>query len=97
LVLRLVVGLTFVVHAAQKVFRVFVGQGMRARPTTVDQIGLRPSKLNAWPASLAELAGGLLIALGLLMPFAAAALIATMTAAVLTVNLRNGFLTTNNG
>jgi len=45
----------------------------------------------------AELGGGLLIALGLLTPFAAAALITTMTAAVLTVNPRNGFFTTNNG
>jgi putative oxidoreductase len=43
------------------------------------------------------LGGGLLIALGLVTPFAAAALIAVMTAAVLTVHLRNGFFATNNG
>jgi hypothetical protein len=54
-VLQLVVGLTFVAHAAQKLFRVFGGQGIESTADTFDQIGLRPSKLNAWPASHAPL------------------------------------------
>jgi putative oxidoreductase len=95
--LRLVVGLTFVAHAVPKFFSVWGGGGIRAVADTFDQIGLRPAKLNAWVAGLAELGGGLLIVLGLVTPFAAAALIAVMTAAVLTVHLRNGFFNTNNG
>jgi putative oxidoreductase len=62
-----------------------------------DQIGLRPSRLHAWLAALSELGGGLLIALGLVTAVGGAALIAVMTAAVLTVHLRNGFFATNNG
>jgi putative oxidoreductase len=95
--LRLVVGLTFAAHAVPKFFTVWGGGGIQATADTFDQIGLRPGKLNAWVAGVAELGGGLLIAVGLLTPFAAAALIATMTAAVLTVHLRNGFFATNNG
>jgi putative oxidoreductase len=97
LVLRLVVGLTFVAHAAPKLFMVFGGRGIQGTADAFDQIGLRPSRVNAWLAALAELGGGLLIALGLLTPIAAAALIAVMTAATLTVHLRNGFFATNNG
>jgi putative oxidoreductase len=95
--LRLVVGLTFAAHAVPKFLSVWGGGGIQATADTFDQIGLRPGKLNAWLAGVAELGGGLLIAFGLATPFAAAALIATMTAAVLAVHLHNGFFNTNNG
>jgi putative oxidoreductase len=97
LVLRLVVGLTFAAHGAQKLFGVFGGGGIVGTAAAFDQIVLRPVKLQAWVASVAEFAGGLLIALGLATPFAAAALIGVMTAAVLTVHLRHGFFATNGG
>src|SRR3954468_3894753 len=93
--LRLVVGLTFVAHAAPKLFKVLGGGGIQGTADAFDQIGLRPSKLNAWLAALSELGGGLLIALGLVTPIASAALIATMTAAVLTVHLRQTATSTN--
>ena len=48
-------------------------------------------------AGTAEFLGGSLITLGLLTPLAAVALISVMTAAVLTVHLRNGFCNTSNG
>ena len=97
LVLRLVVGLTVIAHAAPKLFSVWGGGGIQGTADAFDQIGLRPSKFHAWLAALSELGGGLLIALGLVTPVGAAALIAVMTAAVLTVHLRNGFFATNNG
>jgi putative oxidoreductase len=97
LALRLIVGLTFVAHAAPKLFKVSGGGGIQGTADAFDQIGLRPSKLHAWLAALAELGGGLLIALGLVTPLAAAALIAVMTAAVVAVHLRNGFFNADNG
>ena len=97
LVLRLVVGLGFAAHGAQKLFGVFGGGGIDGTAGVFGQIGLHPPKLHARAAGLAELGGGLLIALGLATPFAAAALIAVMTAAVLTVHLPNGFFATKNG
>jgi putative oxidoreductase len=95
--LRLVVGLGFAAHGAQKLFGVFGGHGIEGTGVFFDQIGLRPGKRHASLAGAAEFFGGLLIALGLFTPFAAAALIAVMTAAVLTVHLHNGFFVAENG
>jgi putative oxidoreductase len=97
LVLRLVVGLAFAAHGAQKLFGAFGGAGIGGTGAFFEQIGLRPGRLHATAAGAAELGGGLLIALGLATPFAAALLIAVMTAAVVTVHARNGFFVTNNG
>jgi putative oxidoreductase len=95
--LRLVVGLTFSAHGAQKLFGAFGGHGINGTAGFFEQIGLRPGRLSAWAAGAAELFGGLAIALGLLTPIAAAGLIGVMTAAVLAVHLRNGFFVTNQG
>jgi putative oxidoreductase len=97
LVLRLVVGLGFAAHGAQKLFGAFGGGGITGTGGFFEQIGLRPGKLHAFAAGAAEFAGGLLIAVGLVTPVAAAALIGVMTAAVLTVHARNGFFVTSNG
>ena len=97
LVLRLVVGLGFAAHGAQKLFGAFGGGGIAGTAGFFEQIGLRPGRLHALAAGASEFAGGLLIAVGLLTPFAAAALIGVMTAAVLTVHGRNGFFVTSNG
>jgi putative oxidoreductase len=97
LVLRLVIGLTFAAHGAQKLFGAFGGHGMEGTAGFFEQIGLRPGKLHAWAAGSAEFFGGLAIALGLVTPVAAAALIAVMTAAVITVHVKNGFFATNQG
>jgi putative oxidoreductase len=95
--LRLVVGLTFAVHGARTLFGAFGGAGIEGTARFSEQIDLRPGKPNAWLSGVAELFAGLLLALGLVMPVAAAALIGDMTAAVLTVHLRNGFFNTDNG
>ena len=97
LILRIVVGLTLSAHGAQKLFGWFGGHGIEGTGALYDGIGLRPGRFNAWIAGTAELSGGLLIALGLITPLGAAALIAVMTAAVATVHLRNGFFITGNG
>jgi putative oxidoreductase len=95
--LRLIVGLTFAAHGAQTLFGAFGGDGIDRTARLYEQIGLRPGKLNAWQGGGAELSGGLLIALGLLTPVASAVLIGDMTAAVLTVHLRNGFFNMKGG
>jgi putative oxidoreductase len=97
LVLRLVVGLLFVGHGAQKLFGVFGGGGLEGTAGMFDNIGLRPGWLHARAAGTAEFLGGALIALGLFTPFAAAALIGVMTAAVVTVHAKNGIWNTNQG
>jgi putative oxidoreductase len=96
-VLRVVVGLLFAGHGAQKLFGAFGGGGLDGTAGMFDNIGLRPGTLHARAAGTAEFMGGVLIAVGLFTPFAAAALIAVMTAAVLTVHAPNGIWNTNKG
>jgi putative oxidoreductase len=97
LALRVVVGLLFVGHGAQKLFGAFGGGGLEGTTGMFDQIGLRPGWLHARAAGALEFAGGALLAIGLLTPFAAAALIAVMSAAVITVHGPNGIWNTNKG
>ena len=97
LVLRVVVGLLFVGHGAQKLFGAFGGGGLDGTASMFDNIGLRPGWLHARFAGAAEFGGGALLALGLVTPFAAAILIAVMTAAVITVHAPNGIWNTNQG
>lgn len=95
--LRLVVGLTLASHGAQKLFGWFGGRGIEGTGAGYEQMGLRPGRLNAWLAGMSECVGGMLIALGLVTPLGAAALIGVMSVAVLTVHISNGFFVTKNG
>jgi putative oxidoreductase len=95
--LRLVIGVVFVAHGAQKLFGAFGGAGLAGTGRFVERLGLRPGRLHASAAGVAELAGGALIAAGLLTPVGAAALIAVMTTAVLKVHRHNGLFFTDNG
>ena len=95
--LRAVVGLLLAGHGAQKLFGAFGGGGLDGTAGIFDNIGLRPGWLHARAAGAMEFVGGALLALGLFTPFAAAAIIAVMTAAVITVHAQNGIWNTNKG
>jgi putative oxidoreductase len=97
MILRVVVGALFAGHGAQKLFGAFGGGGLEGTAGMFDSIGLRPGWLHARAAGTFEFLGGLLLALGLFTPFAAAALIAVMTAAVITVHAPNGIWNTSKG
>ncbi|HEY2601684.1 MAG TPA: DoxX family protein [Thermoleophilaceae bacterium] len=97
LVLRVVVGLLFFGHGAQKLFGWFGGHGIAGTGQFFESMGFPQGKRQAFLAGLFEAAGGLLIALGLVTPFAAAALIAVMTVAVLKVHAAKGVWVTNGG
>jgi putative oxidoreductase len=97
LAIRVVIGLLFVGHGTQKLFGWFGGHGLHGTGGFFDSIGMRPGKQHAFIAGLAEAGGGLLFALGLLTPLAAAALIAVMVVAIATVHATNGVWVTNNG
>ncbi|MGX1901665.1 putative oxidoreductase [Thermolongibacillus altinsuensis] len=97
LIIRLVVGLTFVGHGAQKLFGWFGGYGLKGTGGWLESIGLKPGTTMALLAGLAEFVGGLLFALGLFTPFAAFLIAATMIVAIAKVHAPNGFWVTQNG
>jgi putative oxidoreductase len=97
LVLRLVLGVIFIGHGAQKLFGSFGGPGLKGTAQGFEQLGLRPGRLMAILAGLAEFLGGILVIWGFLTPLAALALIVVMIVAVLTVHLKYGFFNTNGG
>lgn len=97
LVLRVVLGVIFAAHGAQKLFGSFGGPGLEGTAGFHSQLGIKPPYLMAVLAGLAEFVGGILVAVGFLTPIAAVALVVTMAVAVLTVHLKNGFFSMNGG
>lgn len=96
-VLRIVAGLTFAAHGAQKLFGWFGGYGLEGVGQWMESIGLAPGYLMALMAGSAEFFGGLALIVGLLVRPAAAVLAVTMLVAIFTVHLSNGFFMSNNG
>jgi putative oxidoreductase len=97
LVLHVTVGLLFFVHGTQKVFGWFGGYGIQGTAGFMESIAMRPGRLHAWAAGLAETVGGLLLALGLFTPIGAAMVIAVMVTAIITVHGTKGFFNTDGG
>jgi putative oxidoreductase len=96
LFLRIVVGLVFAAHGAQKLFGWFGGHGPRGTAGFFQQLGFRAPMLMALLAGVSEI-GGLLFAAGFLTPFAALAMVVTMAMAIGTVHWANGFWAGNGG
>jgi putative oxidoreductase len=97
LVLRVVVGLTLAGHGAQKLFGWWGGPGLKAWTEGVAKMRIRPAVPFAWLAALAELGGGLLLAVGFLSPLGSLAIIGTMLVAIATVHWPNGFWNAKRG
>ena len=96
LLLRLVVGLLLAGHGSQKLFGMFGGHGLDGTGGFFHSVGFRPGRQKAVVAGLAELSGGLLLAIGLLTPLAAAAVIGTMAVAA-SVHVSKGLWGQNGG
>jgi putative oxidoreductase len=97
LLARLFIGGMFIGHGTQKLFGWFGGPGIDGTTGMMEKLGLAPPRPNAYAASLSETLGGAAIALGAFTPLAAATLIGTMTTAIRTVHLKNGFWSTGGG
>jgi putative oxidoreductase len=91
LLLRVVAGSTMAGHGSQKMFGAFGGSGLRGTAAGFASLRFRAPLFFALAAACSELGGGLLLALGLVTPVAAAAIVVVMTNAVATVHGRNGF------
>jgi len=81
-------------HGAQKLFGWFGGAGLAGTGGSFENLGFRPGKLHAFLAGTNEIGGGLLLAVGLLTPLAAAAVIAVVLVAAISVRAKAFFVQT---
>lgn len=88
LVFRCAIGAVMFAHGFQHLFR---GGKVEGTAGWFESLGMRPGIVHAWLASLAELAAGVSLVLGLLTPLGAAAVIGTMTVALIINHRGNGF------
>lgn len=89
LLVRVIVGIIFAAHGAQKLFGVWGGKGLAA---TVEQMGA-----IGYPVTIGEFFGGLGLVVGFLCRFSAASLIVIMCGAIGLVHGKHGFFQSNNG
>ena len=97
LVARLVLGILMAGHGSQKLFGWFGGYGLAGTGGFFETLGFRPGRAFAAAASLTEITGGLLLALGLLGPVGPALIISVMIVAAIAVHWKNGLFSTANG
>jgi putative oxidoreductase len=90
LLLRLTIGGTFFVHGTQKLFGWFGGYGPDGTGQFFESVGLRPGRRNAIAAGVTEAGSGILVAVGVAMPLAAAGLSAVMITALRTAVWNEG-------
>jgi len=97
LLIRAVVGLTFAAHGAQKAFGWWGGPGWSGWSGAVGRMGFRPATPWAVIAIIAELVGGLLLAVGLLTPLAAMALVGQSVVIIGKAHWAKGFWNRDGG
>ena len=89
LVVRVIVGIIFAAHGAQKLFGAFGGPGLAGVVEKMGPLG--------YPVTIGEFFGGLGLVVGFLCRFSAASLIVLMIGAIGMVHGKNGFFLSNGG
>src|SRR5262249_53441000 len=93
-----IIGGLFVGHGLQKLIGAFGGHGLEGTAGFFENaLGLKPGKLHATTAAVAETAGGAALIAGFATPAAAAALDGTMPVAIHKVHGRNGLWAQDGG
>lgn len=93
--MRLILGVVFAFHGAQKLFGWFGGYGIEGTSQFFESIGLPLPTLNVYLAGGAELIGGLALLLGILSRSSAVLLAFTMLVASVTAH--SGFAAAGGG
>ena len=97
LIMRVIVGALFVGHGVQKLFGWFGGHGVEGTAGLMESLRYRNGRVAAVAAGVTETVSGVLLALGLLTPLAAAGILGVMLNAMVSMHLRNGLWNANGG
>lgn len=89
--LRVTLGGVMAAHGSQKLFGWFGGYGIAGTGGWLASMGFRPGVMHARVVALSETVGGLLLILGMMTPFAAAAVLGVMIVAVVSMHWEKGF------
>jgi putative oxidoreductase len=81
MIVRVVQGSLMAGHGAQKLFGSFGGPGLEGTSGFMEMLGMRPGRPWAYLAGLSEFGGGVLTALGLLIPLGPLGVIGSMSMA----------------
>lgn len=96
-VLRVVLGVIFMMHGSQKAFGMFGGGGLEGTAKFFSSLGLEPASLMAFLAAFGEFGGGLLLILGLFTRFGAFLTGMVSLVAMLSVHISKGFFMSTGG
>lgn len=92
LIARLVFGLLLAAHGCQKLLGWFGGAGLDGSVRFFERLGFQPGRPYVIATGVAECGAGVCLALGLVLPVAAAPVIAVMLVAIATVHWGHGLL-----
>jgi putative oxidoreductase len=94
LMIRLIVGITMVLHGWNHALR---GGKIAGTARWFESLGLRPGRLHAWLSVATEIGCGLALGAGFLTPLAAGGLLGTMVVAGVIEHRTHGFFIFRNG
>ncbi|MDF0532404.1 DoxX family protein [Tsukamurella sp. 8F] len=87
-VARVIIGIVFVAHGWQK----FSDYGIAAVGASFEKMGVPAPHAAAWFSGIAELAGGVLLIVGVAIPVVAVVLIVDMLGAIFTAHSEQGLI-----
>lgn len=90
---RVILGVIFVAHGAQKLFT----NGIDGVQSGFEAMGAPVPELSAWFAAIVELVGGAFLIIGLATPIVAALLLVDMIGAIFVAHIDAGFWATDGG
>jgi putative oxidoreductase len=94
-VIRLLVGITFLLHGSQKLFGLFGGSGIEPFAAYVHSLGF--PMIAGYIAAWCEFIGGILITAGIATEIGAALIVPLMIVAIFWVHRSHGYFIQNNG
>ena len=97
LIVRVILGLSFMAHGTQKLFGWFGGDGITGTGGFFEGLGFRPGKMFAFMAALGETLGGFLTLLGRAARSGPCSIVIVMLVAIGSVHYNKGFFVSNGG